>query len=57
MVEEAAGMTRNSYAVQPIQTNLELKTWPKQVLGFLPLNVILPNNGSCTYFGSKVRWA
>jgi hypothetical protein len=30
----------HSIAIQP---NLELKTWPKQLLGYLPLDIALPD--------------
>jgi len=28
-----------------IEPNLELKTWPKQLLGYLPLDIALPAPG------------
>jgi hypothetical protein len=33
-----------SVAIQPI---LELKTWPKQLLGYLPLVIVLPAQSIC----------
>jgi hypothetical protein len=32
-----------------IQSNLELKTRPKQLLGSLPLDIVLPRTGHCDY--------
>ncbi len=37
----------HSIAIQPI---LELKIWPKQLLGYLPLDIALPG---CASFGQK----
>jgi hypothetical protein len=40
-----------SVAIQP---NLELKTWPKQLLGSLPLVIMLPAGAYASHFSHFV---
>jgi hypothetical protein len=48
----AACHTMNLVCSMAIRPNLELKTQPKQLLGSLPLDIVLPETFQCIY-GSK----